>query len=348
MKREFKNATTYNRSLHDQTNFYTTISNIIFQDQRLGIIEKGLICQILSNSDEYIFNSTNLYKESKLSRNNYFNAIDKLILCGYLTKEKISSGWNWVINETPQTLNQQEIEKIENKINKKESKRKENNSLKTYVDSQISNGVNVNGVNVNGVNVNGVNVNGNNVNTGQIISNKEIIEKSFSNENSNKKEEKININTISENLNFQDFGRDSEGLTIISKVEKEDQTGRYYLLVNSGGGTTREYILNKTNTSNSNTSIDLDYQVLKYLDDQSKVKVNKTRIEFNLRNGLNINLSVFEKHIRNYYIISMKLDVVDLKNVSNEIISSICQEINNNFNSEINKDIIKYIEGFIK
>ena len=111
---------------------------------------------------------------------------------------------------------------------------------------------------------------------------------------------------------------------------------------------TREYILNKTNTSNSNTSIDLDYQVLKYLDDQSKVKVNKTRIEFNLRNGLNINLSVFEKHIRNYYIISMKLDVVDLKNVSNEIISSICQEINNNFNSEINKDIIKYIEGFIK
>ena len=237
MKREFKNATTYNRSLHDQTNFYTTISNIIFQDQRLGIIEKGLICQILSNSDEYIFNSTNLYKESKLSRNNYFNAIDKLILCGYLTKEKISSGWNWVINETPQTLNQQEIEKIENKINKKESKRKENNSLKTYVDSQISNGVNVNGVNVNGVNVNGVNVNGNNVNTGQIISNKEIIEKSFSNENSNKKEEKININTISENLNFQDFGRDSEGLTIISKVEKEDQTGRYYLLVNSGGGT---------------------------------------------------------------------------------------------------------------
>ena len=194
-KADFRNTTKYNRSLHDENNTYSCIANSLTNNDNLNAIEKGLMLMILSNSDEYIFNSTFLFKRSGLSRRLYFDSIDNLILLGYIQKYKIASGWNWIINETPIqiTIDQKNIQlaKIEAKTAKKKeyniskistgvnvtignvanenltnqqsiieaktAKKNENNEAK------ISTGVNVNGSNVTSQNVNGVNVNGSNV-----------------------------------------------------------------------------------------------------------------------------------------------------------------------------------------
>lgn len=58
---------------------------------------------ILSNSDSYVFNSTYLQKNSGLGIKRYYTIIAHLIELGYLEKNRIQHGVEWIINEVATT-----------------------------------------------------------------------------------------------------------------------------------------------------------------------------------------------------------------------------------------------------
>jgi hypothetical protein len=102
----FKNSTVYYREQHNAKHPYTVLTNQIIEDDRLNATEKGLMYMILSNSDEYVFNSDYLQKISGLGKVTYFNAIKHLQEFGYLIKRAVSTGgYRWTILESKNIFN---------------------------------------------------------------------------------------------------------------------------------------------------------------------------------------------------------------------------------------------------
>jgi len=99
MTTNFKNQTKYNRSMHNEDNTYTLVSDLLIKDKRLSIIEKGIMVSILSNDDSYIFNSTYFKKDLGIGDDKYNKAIANLITCGYIVKNKVQGGIQWIFNE---------------------------------------------------------------------------------------------------------------------------------------------------------------------------------------------------------------------------------------------------------
>jgi len=99
---KFQNATVYNRTQHNEQNPFNLFTNKIFTDSRLTFIELGIITKILSNSDNYVFNSDYFQKQGGISKYTYNIAMNNLKKYGYVSKTpKKSGGWVWIINEIP-------------------------------------------------------------------------------------------------------------------------------------------------------------------------------------------------------------------------------------------------------
>ncbi len=98
----FQNSTLYNRAHHNEQNPFTVITNTLINDSRLTVVELGLMIKILSNSENYIFNSVYTQQTSGIGKDKYNQSLKKLISLGYISKKaKNKGGWLWVINETP-------------------------------------------------------------------------------------------------------------------------------------------------------------------------------------------------------------------------------------------------------
>lgn len=96
-----KNLTNYNRADHGTTNNYTVISNQLINDNNLNVIDKGIMLMILSNSDNFIYNSIVMQKKSGIGKIAFYSSIKKLITLGYINKQAIQGGYIWTINEAP-------------------------------------------------------------------------------------------------------------------------------------------------------------------------------------------------------------------------------------------------------
>lgn len=108
-----KNKKKMNRAEHNSEHPYTCISNVIIKDKRLNVVETGMMLKLLSDSDEYIFNSTYFIKETGLGKDRYYGALNNLIKLGYINKQRIKGGVLWTINESP---NPSEIKKNQNQL----------------------------------------------------------------------------------------------------------------------------------------------------------------------------------------------------------------------------------------
>lgn len=101
-EKKYLNKTTYNRVEHCKTHPYTKISNYLIDDERLNVIEKGIMLELLKNSDTYIFNNDYFQKYvSGIGEDRYNKAKANLIKYGYIEQIRIYGGWNYVINEVP-------------------------------------------------------------------------------------------------------------------------------------------------------------------------------------------------------------------------------------------------------
>lgn len=113
METNFKNKNKINRVMHNETNTYTVISNKLIRDERLSVIEKGIMITLLSNDDKkFVFNSVVLQKTSGIPRKKYFDAIKNLRECGYLESKALKGGGVfWIINESPEfrTINKDDL-----------------------------------------------------------------------------------------------------------------------------------------------------------------------------------------------------------------------------------------------
>ncbi|MGZ2368843.1 hypothetical protein ACXR6G_03560 [Ancylomarina sp. YFZ004] len=101
------NQTTYNRSTNDgKENFYTKIDNKMIRDKRLSLNQIGMMTLILSQSNEYVINSTYLQKHTGLGKDKFFKEWKKLQEYGYIIREDIREkgrvkGTHWIVNENP-------------------------------------------------------------------------------------------------------------------------------------------------------------------------------------------------------------------------------------------------------
>lgn len=96
----FKNQTQYIRDNH-KSNF-SVISNCLINDNRLNVIDIGIMTKLLSNSDSYVFNSEYFLKSiSGVNKKLYRDSIRKLQSFGYLQKKRIQDGVIWTVIEVP-------------------------------------------------------------------------------------------------------------------------------------------------------------------------------------------------------------------------------------------------------
>lgn len=105
MENKYSNKTKYNRAMHNKENPYCLISKQLINDNRLNIIEIGIMIQILSNDDTYIFNSTNFKKKLGIGDDKFNKSIKNLIKYGYIVKNKIQGGIQWTFNENTSSEN---------------------------------------------------------------------------------------------------------------------------------------------------------------------------------------------------------------------------------------------------
>lgn len=111
MKKEYKNQTIYIRESYNEEHPFTIISNHIVNDENLSAIEKGIMLMILSNSNDYVLNSTYLQKQSGLGKVTFNKALRKLKNIGYLIKKPLKNGgYKWIVMES--TLIYEELQKI--------------------------------------------------------------------------------------------------------------------------------------------------------------------------------------------------------------------------------------------
>lgn len=99
-KLEYVNQFQINREKHK--NKYTVITNNLIRDERLNVIEIGIMAKILSNDDtKYILNMKTLQKESNIGEDSFYKATKHLTQLGYISKTRIKGGVKWSINEIP-------------------------------------------------------------------------------------------------------------------------------------------------------------------------------------------------------------------------------------------------------
>lgn len=93
------NQTTYNRADRNEKEPYALIAQKLLNDDRLSVIEVGIMVRILKNSDDFVLNITYQQKQSGIGRIQFDNAIKHLIELGYLHKEKVGLSYSWTVNE---------------------------------------------------------------------------------------------------------------------------------------------------------------------------------------------------------------------------------------------------------
>jgi hypothetical protein len=92
------------RDDHDLNNPYVKISAKLAKDKNLTVAAKGIMLEILSNSDNFIFHKKNFYNKGtgRVVINNSFDILEEE---GYLTKGSYGKYHFWVINENPSKIN---------------------------------------------------------------------------------------------------------------------------------------------------------------------------------------------------------------------------------------------------
>ena len=101
---DYKNQTIYNRAVHNEENPYKCISAVIYQDDKLGSDEIAIMVALLSNADHFIIHKKEIGKRLKLGYDRLNNAWKLLMELGYIQKELLQGGTNWIINENPENL----------------------------------------------------------------------------------------------------------------------------------------------------------------------------------------------------------------------------------------------------
>lgn len=97
----FRNTTEYIRALHNAYHPFAMISAKLIDDERLGVIEKGIMLSLLGQSDKYIVNMNYEQKRSGLGYIVFNKAVGNLMKLGYIKREKQVSGYRYVIIEDP-------------------------------------------------------------------------------------------------------------------------------------------------------------------------------------------------------------------------------------------------------
>jgi hypothetical protein len=104
-KKKYKNGTKYNKCEHDEEHPYTIMTNNIIRDERLDLLEVGIMTHLLSHDENnYTINTTYIQKISGIGQDRFYKKIKHLTELGYITKIPILGGINWTINESPVQL----------------------------------------------------------------------------------------------------------------------------------------------------------------------------------------------------------------------------------------------------
>ncbi len=118
-----KNKTTFNRTPKDKENAkknpFERISKELIFDERLSVIEIGIMSKIFSLSKDWIFNKESFQKKSGIGEFLFNKLFDNLKEYGYIEEIKRKDEhniiyWDYVFNENPMPRNQG----VENKISK--------------------------------------------------------------------------------------------------------------------------------------------------------------------------------------------------------------------------------------
>jgi len=158
------NKTIYYRASHDEKHPYTMISNTLIKDNRLSILEKGLMIYLLSNSDKYVINKSVILRDSGHGRKAIDNAFKNLKELNYIAYMYNKNVHTWIINEYPEYCSQSDSTNVtaehcgdfSNRTNVIPEKC--NNLIdSTIVTSQLEQVININETNINEANTNEAN-----------------------------------------------------------------------------------------------------------------------------------------------------------------------------------------------
>lgn len=97
--KKYTNTTTYNRAIHDTTHNYLMLSYNFLDDDRLNVIEIGIMILILKKSDDYVLNIIFLKKQCGIGDDRFYKAIKNLQNYGYLNKKNKQGSTDWIVNE---------------------------------------------------------------------------------------------------------------------------------------------------------------------------------------------------------------------------------------------------------
>ena len=99
--------------VHNKEKGFTSIDNNIFHNKNLSLQAKGLLCLMLSLSDNWDFNKKGLMSLSKHICENTFNKIlEELKSEGHLTITQNGLDWQWDVFEIPDLKNALPITQI--------------------------------------------------------------------------------------------------------------------------------------------------------------------------------------------------------------------------------------------
>jgi hypothetical protein len=106
-KKVYKNTTIYKRCTHSEEHPFTMVSNYLIRElqaedpkRRIDFTELGFMVYLLSNSDNFIFNSEYTQKKiSGIGQDKYYQTVKHLQKLGYLKKTRKEGGINWIISE---------------------------------------------------------------------------------------------------------------------------------------------------------------------------------------------------------------------------------------------------------
>jgi hypothetical protein len=102
--KKYSNTTTYNRAIHDTAHNYLMLSYNFLDDERLNVVEIGIMILILKKSDDYILNSLFLKKQCGIGDDRFHKAIKNLQNYGYLIKKNKQGSTDWIVNEIGLTI----------------------------------------------------------------------------------------------------------------------------------------------------------------------------------------------------------------------------------------------------
>jgi len=101
MIRYSNHASRVYRGEHDEDNPYVMVSNKVVRDRRLSLLAKGIMLELLSNSDTWVTVKSELFKRSGVGRVSFGRAWDELKETGYLEIVQKQGGWEYIITESP-------------------------------------------------------------------------------------------------------------------------------------------------------------------------------------------------------------------------------------------------------